>query len=851
MRLRVPTVWPPGAPHRRLRCAGADCSRNASSAYSHRVWQSSGVSDPVDGTAPDPAVLSDAGRLAAVRRLLARGRPPAGLADLTALAARLLSAESAQVSLLGEDEQVVAALTGPHAADAPRTGPLQESLCTVTVASGAPLVIPDARSHRWVADLAPVRSGAVGAYLGVVITDDDGHALGSLCVFDSVARPWSPDDVQQLEAVADTVATALSRLMRDDRKDTVRAHAELASEAAGLGSFDYDPTSGRIHWDDRMLGLHGLSGAEFRGTMAAAEATVHPDDRQRVQQALSEVLRTIGDVTLDYRVADGEGLRWIQLRGCVLPDMAGRPGRFVGVAYDLAGGPGLRDELTRLLERMPAAFLRCDHDWTITYVNSVAEGFYRRTRYELLGRNLWEAFPQTMGSTFESTYRQAMRTGEPAVVEGFSEPLDAHFEVHVWPEGPGRGLVLFFRDVSERTITQLAMERANDRLAVLSSAGARLAASLQPREVLEVLADLVVPALASSLVLAVTDPVAALLGVSTGNDSTAVHAVHVRHADPEAQTLLREVVGRLDLRTTASTGVGRAVRTGEVELSGPTLTIPLRSPKAVLGVMSVTAGDDRPPDELLLGDLARRAAAALDNALVFARQNQAATVLQRALLPRTVPMLPDVLVATRYLPANEHSLAGGDFFKTVRVEGRMVCVLGDVMGHGTASAARAGQLHGIVASLALEGHGPGELLARLASGIEQTMDLQFATVLVCSYDTASRTLVSATAGHPPPLIAPPSGEPYFQEVEPGPPLGAAAATYPETADQLSPGATLVLFSDGLVERRGEDIGQGLERLRRAVTELRLPPEAVAEHVLHAVATDAGDDDIALLVLSHL
>lgn len=841
------------------------------------MWQSSEVSDPVDGTAPDPAVLADPGRLAAVRRLLAQGRPPDGLTELTTLAARLLRAESAQVSLLGEDEQFVAALTGPHASDAPQTGPRQESLCAVTVASGAPLVVPDARSHPWVADLEPVRSGAVGAYLGVVLTDKDGHALGSLCVYDPVARPWSPHDVDQLEAVADTVAAELVRWVRDDRKDTVRAHAELASEAAGLGSFDYDPSSGRIHWDDRMLALHGLSGAEFRGTLAAAEATVHPDDRARVQQALPEVLRTVGDVTLDYRVADGNGLRWIQLRGCVLPDMAGRPGRFVGVAYDLAGGPGLRDELTRLLERMPAAFVRCDHDWTITYVNSVAEGFYRRTRYELLGRNLWEAFPQAIGSSFESTYRQAMRTGEPAVVEGFFETLDAHFEVHVWPEGPGRGLVLFFRDVSERNRTKLAMERANDRLAVLSSAGARLAASLQPREVLEVLADLVVPVLASSLVLAVTDPVAALLGVSPGNDPTAVHAVHVRHVDPEAQTLLREVVGRLDLRTTASTGVGRAVRTGELELSrripieamresassaqhfdgmqaldtGPTLTIPLRSAEAVLGAMAVTAAGDRPPDELLLGDLARRAAAALDNALVFARQNQAATVLQRALLPRRVPMLQDVLVATRYLPANEHSLAGGDFFKTVRVDGRMVCVLGDVMGHGTASAARAGQLHGIVASLALEGHGPGELLARLAGGIEQTMDLQFATVLVCSYDTASRTLVTASAGHPPPLIAPPSGEPYYQEVEPGPPLGAAATTYPETVDQLSPGATLVLFSDGLVERRSEDIGQGLERLRRAVTELRLPPEAVADRVLAEVATDGGDDDIALLVLSHL
>jgi serine phosphatase RsbU (regulator of sigma subunit) len=198
------------------------------------------------------------------------------------------------------------------------------------------------------------------------------------------------------------------------------------------------------------------------------------------------------------------------------------------------------------------------------------------------------------------------------------------------------------------------------------------------------------------------------------------------------------------------------------------------------------------------------------------------------------------------------SLAGGDFFKTVRVEGRLVAVLGDVMGHGSVSAARAGQLHSVIATLALEGHGPGALLGRLASGIEQIMDLELATLLVCSYDPETRRMTSATAGHPPPLIAPLDGCPFYLVLEPGPPIGVSTGPYEEQSYELETGSTMVLFSDGLVERRGESISTGLEKLRRAVSELRLPPEAVADHVLDELGcTGGGEDDVALLVLSHL
>ena len=153
---------------------------------------------------------------------------------------------------------------------------------------------------------------------------------------------------------------------------------------------------------------------------------------------------------------------------------------------------------------------------------------------------------------------------------------------------------------------------------------------------------------------------------------------------------------------------------------------------------------------------------------------------------------------------------------------------------------------------ALEGHCPSELLHRLASGSDQILELDLATLLVCSYDPASRDVTVASAGHPPPLYAPIVGEPLFVDLEPGPPLGVAVGDYPQCIVPLEAGSTLVLYSDGLIERRTRGLGEGMEQLRQAVRELRLPPEAVADHILSVLEAGGDlDDDVALLVLSHL
>jgi serine phosphatase RsbU (regulator of sigma subunit) len=172
------------------------------------------------------------------------------------------------------------------------------------------------------------------------------------------------------------------------------------------------------------------------------------------------------------------------------------------------------------------------------------------------------------------------------------------------------------------------------------------------------------------------------------------------------------------------------------------------------------------------------------------------------------------------------------------------------MGHGMRSAARMGQLRAIVATLALEGHMPGELLGRLAASTDALLDLELATLLVAHYDVAARTMTVASAGHPPPVLVAPGEEPAFVELAPGPPIGTFAGTYAETVVAVAPGSTVVLYTDGLVESRQAPLDEGLERLRSSLRDVRLPPSAVCDHVLAELGrTAGGEDDVALLVMS--
>ncbi|HWG95075.1 MAG TPA: PAS domain-containing protein, partial [Mycobacteriales bacterium] len=285
--------------------------------------------DPFAGTPDD--VLHDPVRQAAVRRLLAAGARSEGLDRLTTLAARLLGAQHAQVSLLAE-QQYVTSIVGLDLPEGPT--PAEESLCTVTMRSRRTLSVPEAPSDPRVAGLPPVASGAVGAYLGVPLVDSAGLLLGALCVFDPEPRPWTAEQQGVLGELAPAVVAELELRAVTLEVATAAARLELALSAADIGSYDYDVDTGDITWDDRLEALFGYGPGEFPGRFEAFVERLHPDDRDGVLASLRHAQQT-GTVALEYRIVRPDGaVRWVEARGRVLRGAGGRGDRMIGAAHD-------------------------------------------------------------------------------------------------------------------------------------------------------------------------------------------------------------------------------------------------------------------------------------------------------------------------------------------------------------------------------------------------------------------------------------------------------------------------------------------------------------------------------------
>ena len=160
-----------------------------------------------------------------------------------------------------------------------------------------------------------------------------------------------------------------------------------------------------------------------------------------------------------------------------------------------------------------------------------------------------------------------------------------------------------------------------------------------------------------------------------------------------------------------------------------------------------------------------------------------------------------------------------------------------------------GQLRAVLAAYAYDGDPPDRVLAHLSVRAPALLDLPMATVLAAVYDPESRKLTFSLAGHLPPLIVPPEGEPAFADARPGPPLGTEVGESARHTATLPPGATLVFYTDGLIEERDRAIDAGMEALRQALDGVELAPGAVADHVLRALDREqGGEDDIALLVM---
>jgi len=397
----------------------------------------------------------------------------------------------------------------------------------------------------------------------------------------------------------------------------------------------------------------------------------------------------------------------------------------------------------------------------------------------------------------------------------------------------------------------MAVERARAREQRLRRVTAALSRAVTAEEVAAVVVEDCMAALgALAGVAAVQDGTTARVAASRGYPGDMLRAGSAIALD-----------ARLPLPWVLRTGEPRWLETRDDWLRdfdapssglGPVgVAVPLIVEGRVIGAIAFRfAGEERrfsDGERRLVETLAELCAQALDRARLFDVQRSAAELLQRRLLPAGLPDLPGMEVAVRYLPAEE-GLAGGDFYDCVaRPDGVVAVIVGDVVGQGVEAASAMGQLRSSWRILQQMRVTPGralEHLDRFAGEVEGAA----AATAACLDVPGDGTVAYACAGHPPPLLVPRDGPARYLMDGRGTPLGMGLYRVAAGDAPFGPGDLLLLYTDGVIERRERGIDVGLERLREiAVDAAGLPLDALLDAVVAATARGAGDDR-ALLAL---
>ncbi|MFF0062462.1 SpoIIE family protein phosphatase [Streptomyces sp. NPDC005279] len=488
------------------------------------------------------------------------------------------------------------------------------------------------------------------------------------------------------------------------------------------------------------------------------------------------------------------------------------------------------------------------------------------------GRFVTKGYPDTL----DAVMHHVLDTGEPIVDLHFrGEPPSDPGKTHLWScsyyrlqdaDGHVFGLCEDAFDITDRY-------EAQRRLALLVEAGRAVGTALDVIVTAEEITEVAVPEFADTVtvdllkeVLEGEVPAAGGLGapalVRAASRSARATGGPGGPGDPKEPRRPSPVA------YPPGSPQYRALSSGGLTLVDDTLVVPLRAGGDTLGLItflrSTPVATFENGEVALADELAARTAVCIDNARRFTRERSASLALQRHLLPQHLPQPSAVDLAHRYLPTDNLTGVGGDWFDVVALSGtRVGLVVGDVVGHGLEAAATMGRLRTTVRALAQLDLAPDELLMRLdnlvgtaaeeqaeALGTPATHedDATGATCLYVVYDPVSRRCSMARAGHPPPVVVDPDGRVSFPDPPAGPPLGLGGLPFESLEIELPVGSLLALVTDGLVEARNRDIDQGLDTLGRILGDPRLSLDELCDRVLSELLPDGTTEDDAALLL---
>ena len=517
-------------------------------------------------------------------------------------------------------------------------------------------------------------------------------------------------------------------------------------------------------------------------------------------------------------------------------------------------------EAARMVSRLPYGLCSLDLHGRIAFANAAAAELIGVPVSSLLGTQLWASVPWLNDPVYEDRYRAALLSQQTTSFVALRPPGD-WLSFRLYPSTTGLSVrVSRARAVAEMSRAAPQPSGAQSRLVtisqVLSLAGA-LTEAAGVEDVVQLVADEIVPAVGGQALV--------MLGSRAGR----LHVLgHRGYPDPH-------VVERFDgLPLSEPTPGAQALSSGvpaffdsrrQLEHLYPVrhttpdgfeawAYLPLIASGRPVGTCVLAYAEPHPfpaDERAVLTSLGGLIAQALERAMLYDAKHRLAHGLQEALLPHSLPALPGVDAAARYLPATQGMDIGGDFYDLVPSHGAASAVIGDVQGHNVTAAGLMGQIRTAVRAYTTVGQAPQDVMSstnRLL--IDLGSDL-FASCLYLRLDPAHGRAVMARAGHPPPLLRRPDGKVRVLDLAGGPLLGIdGSATYPTTEVDLAPGSVLALYTDGLIESPGVDIEDALADLGQRLAQAGdLPLDALADElVAYGGAGEERIDDVALMLL---
>ncbi|MFJ8884793.1 SpoIIE family protein phosphatase [Streptomyces sp. NPDC102402] len=691
---------------------------------------------------------------------------------------------------------------------------------------------------------------------------DGATPVGVLVVLRYATRgvPVGGADRRRMEALAARLGTDIAAqdapALWDGDPLLVRLPTRTARPLR-VGHFEWDTGTGAVTADDdthEILGL-GTDDTPVR-SMEALTARLLSEDLYGLWALGSRAARSAEPHVRRMRLWGPDGRPLVlELSGHGEHD--GRAGRLSGVLFDRGAGPAVPDAA----DRIPRALLSHDRLGRITYVNRGAEEILGHSRAELTGRPLGEALPWLANPSYEDHHRAALFSDDPVHFLARRTPTQ-WLSVAMFPGHDGVTIALTPSGRPGRTPEPGSPQGEElgspaDRSAVLYRPVAlaiALTEAVTARQVSAVVTEELLPAFGGrQLAIYLQNEGRLYLAWETGFPRGFLDRFDGVGLDTHIPGVETLTTGR-PLFFESMELLGEAYPGIPMDTSvGARAFLPLIASGRPVG--SCILGFDQPrgfsPEErTVLTALAGLIAQALQRAQRYDTEAALARGLQDALLPHRLPVVDQVETVGRYLSGTQDIEIGGDWYDVIETGSGLALVIGDVQGHGVAAAATMGQIRSAVRAFALIGHAPQEIMSatnRLLIGLDPG---QFASCCYVLLDPDTGATLAVRAGHPQPVLRHADGRTEVLDLPGGVVLGVDPdASYPVTELRLGPGAVLALFTDGLVEKAGTDIDEGIERLRSTLAAVGHMPLAESADRIIGQARQAEDrpDDIALLM----